>query len=93
MKINSKRKTIIISPKDDRYEILLAHPNTDELMNVRVIYTSKGFGLEIFSERMKDLPKKPLSVFFEGDNYREEEYVGIWKFTPSVKRRVRKKYR
>jgi hypothetical protein len=93
MRINKKHKTVIITPKDDRYEIVLAHPNSDELMNMRIIYTSKGFGVEIFSERMKDLPKKPLSVFFEGNKYTEEEYVGVWKFTPSVKRRVRRKYK
>lgn len=93
MRINKKHKTIIISPRDDRYEIALVHPDSDELMNIRVIYSTKGFGIEIFSERLKDLPKKPLSVFFERNKYHEEEYVGIWKFTPSIKRRVRKKYR
>lgn len=87
------KKRIILTPKDHLREITLT--GEKQLINLRVFYSSKGFGIEIFS----DLPveksttehdQEPFQIFI-GDKYKTEaDYVGVWKLDKITTKRVKK---
>lgn len=80
MKVDKRKKVISFIPSDkDEWEILLRHPRSGELMNLKVTYTSKGFGIQIFSERETDEEKGLLSAFAEKEYIGEFFYLGVWK--------------
>lgn len=67
-----------------------------ELINIRIFYSNKGFGIEVFNDlpieksQVNEHEQDRMQVFL-GDKYvSEEEYVGIWKLDPKTRKRVKK---
>ena len=79
MRTNKKSKTLTFGPSDgNKWQVLLKHPN-GEVINLKITYTPKAFGLQAFSERLRDPEGDDMMVFDEQGAITESNYVGVWK--------------
>lgn len=79
MRVNKKKKIVTFSPSDkNNWQVRLVNKK-GELINIKITFTSKGFGIQAFRELETGVEKKDLSLF-SGDEYIDDtEYVGVWK--------------
>ena len=97
MRVNKKEKVIIFTPKDDNeWQVLLTHPRFNDYVNIKVTYTDKGFGIQVFSEKFyEDTRKRPLNIVVgeRGEqSLFKETYVAIWKLIPKYTKKLRKQF-
>ena len=79
MKIDRKNKAIYLTEKDDKHYIVLINKKLKDAIGIKVLSSSKGFGLEIFS-KIKDehKPKQSLLLFIENKGKPYKAYYRDW---------------
>ncbi|MBU0963155.1 MAG: hypothetical protein KKD48_04600 [Nanoarchaeota archaeon] len=96
MKHNRNKKLIILNEKDSGYNILLYDDRFNEYMNIKILWTKKGFGIQVFSEKFyEDTRKRPLNIVVgeRGEqSLFKETYAAIWKLIPKYAKKLRKQF-
>ena len=79
MKIDKRNKIVELDSRDDTTFITLVGDD-GETITLKLMFTKKGFGLQIFGEEEEGPEEGPFLVFREGDTVgREMDYFGAWK--------------
>ena len=78
MKTNKKEKLITLNEKDSKYKILVKDNRTGDLIQVKITFTDKGFGLQAFKELEHGVELDDM-VIYVNDKVLESDYVGVWK--------------
>ena len=91
MRQSTKSKHIVLNRSDGDYEITILDKKTDEIINIKVTYTDKGFGLQVFPEQRDDYERDSLIVIHDSKGY-DTDYVGIWKLKETFRQKMKSKY-
>lgn len=89
MKVDRRNREIRLDIGDDGYLVILEGYH-DEVIALKVTYTDKGFGVQVFDEEEYGYEANELLVFNDRDNVIISTYFGIWKFIDKVKRRLKR---
>ena len=93
MRIDRKKKIIYLDEKDSAFKIVLSNRKLADAIGLKTYIADKGFGLEVFSKTADThKPKQNLLVFMEnqGKPY-ETNYIGAWKLSASLRKRIAKR--
>ena len=92
MRYNRRTRTIVISPSDHEIKLVAKNPRMRESIGFKVFYSSKGFGIEVFSQEEGKRKGSKMVMLSDEQKIFEASYIGIWKLKPDIKRRVKKKF-
>lgn len=84
MEINKKQKKVELSRSDGDYFIKIK--DGKELMNIKISFTKKGFGVQIFRGETPDTKTKPIYVFGDREFIGKFSYISAWKFKKELEK-------
>lgn len=86
MRVSEQQKHLTINRKDGNWIITISDSKTGELINLKVTFTNKGFGVQAFKEiQGAKYEADDLIVIHDNEGF-ETDYVGIWKLLPEYKK-------
>ncbi len=91
MRIAKIARKITLGPSDAGYQILIKGKK-GELLNLKVGFTDKGFGIQAFKERAQDPHLSDLIIFI-ADKAFADDYVAVWKLYQKPKETRVKRFR